>query len=105
MKTDKTVLTQSRVIDEIQSDLYQNVLQSVYVVLITARIRRMGEGNVFSLSTSRGGGDQSSRGGGGVSPAGGGGQSSREEGGGSVQPGGQSSRGGHGGVSRDRTTE
>ena len=47
----------------------------------------MGEGNVFSLFTSGGGGGSVQPEGGGVSPAGGGGQSSRQ-GGGSVQPAG-----------------
>ena len=77
-------------------------------IFFTARIRRMGEGNVFSLSTS---------GGGGVSPASGGGQSSQggwvSPAGGSVQSGGVSPARGvsqpggvsRGGVSQDRTTE
>ena len=79
----------------------------------------MGEGNVFSLFTSGGGGGQSSRGGGGVSRASGGGGLSSQWGegggqssqwGGSVQPAGggggvsPASRGGarQGGVSQDR---
>ena len=89
------------------------ISHDVPVPFITASIRRMGEGNVFSLFTS--GGGQYSRGGW-VSPAGGGGgqssqggvgQSSRGGGvssasgggwvSGSVQPGGV------GGVSQDRT--
>ena len=68
--------------------------------IFTVRIRRMGEGNVFSLFTSGGGSGQSSwRGGGQVSPAskgGGFGQVSPAGGGGQVSPAG---RGGSGQVS------
>ena len=61
--------------------------------MFTARIRRMGEGNVFdtclSFCLSTGGGGVSPAGGGGqVSPAGGGGQVSPARGVRSVQPGG-----------------
>ena len=118
----QTAMTTMAEIKELLQFWFQTVGLSFVIYrffqIFTARIRRMGEGNVLSLFTSggggqssrggqstRGGGPQSSQQGGSVQPAGGG-QSSRRGGGQSSQWGGVRPAGGGqvgGGVSQDRT--